>query len=639
MRCLALITASVLAVTATVFAGPGSTTALPTAVGSARGAWSPNRDDQLGALVGEWRGEALVPGSPVYVQARILPTVDAANATDAAGPPTVVLSIPRLGVFATEAKQVEVQDGELVVSHPAAGLVVELRIRPGDPPRATLSFPNGPPQVTALAPTAFDLVPVPELRSAESASRHDGELVIPGGGLLPITVVFAEIDGVEHGLVDIPAQGVQGLVLLPVAIDDASVAREPLAAEPGARCWRLPVPVEATLVVVPDGDSWRGRFAQGPLALDIEFARAADAAVPASRRPQDPMPPLPYDEIEVQIPTPAGHVLAGTLALPPQAAADPVPAVVLVTGSGPQNRDEELMGHRPFRVLADRLARAGIASLRYDDRGIAGSTGEFATATTFEFADDAAAALAFLQRQDGVDPARCGLAGHSEGGAVVAIVAAGMAPLVPETSPAFIVSIAGAGVSGDRVLADQLARIYRASGVDEATIEEIRGLQARVLTAMVADEIDRDELRDAMRALQEAQVAMQGGELDDDMRASLEAAGIAEMSSPWMRRFVRFDPAEAFARVEVPVLAVNGTLDLQVWHDLNLPAIERAVREAGGRVTVVRLEGLNHMLQPATTGGIDEYAAIDLTMDEDAMALIANWILEQPAVAADRSAE
>jgi hypothetical protein len=141
--------------------------------------------------------------------------------------------------------------------------------------------------------------------------------------------------------VDIPAQGVQGLALLPVAIDEALLEREPRAGEPGARCWRLPVPVEATLVVVPAGDSWQGRFAQGPLSLDIEFARAADAAIPASRRPQDPMPPLPYDEIEVEIPTPAGHVLAGTLALPPQAAADPVPAVVLVTGSGKREAVKE----------------------------------------------------------------------------------------------------------------------------------------------------------------------------------------------------------------------------------------------------------------------------------------------------------
>ena len=609
MRGWSLITAIVLVVAGAVFQD---------ALASGHGAVA---SELLDDLRGEWRGEAMVPGSPVYVQARVAGTAES---------PEVVLSIPRLGVFAVEARQVAVAGDELVISHPAAGLVAEVRLRPGEQPQGTLSFPNGPPQVTSIAPVTFDLVAVPELRTAPNASRHDGELVIPGGGRLPITVVLAEIDGVEHGLVDIPAQGIQGLALIPAALDD-SFRDDPLAAASGVRRWRVPVPVEANLIIVPDGDSWRGRFMQGPLALDIAFTRAADAAVLASRRPQDPVPPLPYEEIEVEIPTPGGHVLAGTIALPPEAATAPVPAVVLVTGSGPQNRDEELMGHRPFRVLADRLARAGIASLRYDDRGIAGSTGEFATATTLDLADDAAAALAFLKTQPGIDPARCGAAGHSEGGAVVAIVGAGMAPRFAESSPAFVVSIAGCGVSGARVLADQLARIYRASGVDEPTIEEIRARQARLLAAMTADETDVDELRAAMRALQDAQIALQGGEVDDATRASLEAAGVAEMSSPWMRFFVRFDPAEAFAKVPVPILAINGTLDLQVWHDLNLPAIENAVMAGGGSVKVARLEGLNHLLQPATTGGIDEYGAIDLTMDERAMSLIADWIREQPA--------
>lgn len=596
--------------------------ASPVAVASASTPASVRDEDVVTRLRGEWRADVPLPGG-LAVQVAVDGTVDA---------PSLVLTIPKLGVFAQPPRSVSIEDGRIVARIAAVGLVAEVRLAPGPPAAVTIGFPAGPPQVTGLAPATADLIVVPPIRTSPGASRHDAVLVIPGGGRLPITVVLATVDGVEHGLVDIPAQGIQGLALVPAAVEEIA-GDEPLAAEPGVRRWVLPVPVPADLVLVPRGDSWQGRFRQGPLALEVAFERAADAAVLASRRPQDPVPPLPYAEIEVEIPTPGGHVLAGTIAMPPAAEGETVPAVVLVTGSGPQNRDEELMGHRPFRVLADRLARAGIASLRYDDRGIAGSTGEFAGATSFDLADDAAAAFAFLRTQPGIDPARSGLAGHSEGGAVVAIVAAGMAPALPSVDPAFIVSIAGCGVSGDRVLADQLARIYRAAGVDEVTIERIRERQARVLAAMRSDELDLDDLKEAMRGLQEAQLELQGGDLDESSREALEAAGISEMTSPWMRTFVRFDPADAFSKVRVPVLALNGTLDLQVWHDLNLPAIEEAVRRGGGTVEAVRFDGLNHLLQPATTGGIDEYGVTDITMDEDAMAAIGRWILGVPPLA------
>lgn len=583
-------------------------------------------DSTVERLRGEWRAD--VPALDLALQVAVDGTAER---------PSLVVTAPRLGIIAKPPRTVEVVEDAIVATLPGPGLVAEFRLEIDPVPRVVVSFPAGPPQVTSLPPAGADLVRIPPVRTAPGASRHDATLQIPGGGRLPITIVLATIDGTAHALIDIPAQGIQGLALVPRDLADLD-AEEPLAGEDGARLWRLPMPMPADLLIAPRGDSWQGRFRQGPLALDLDFERAPDATVSSARRPQDPVPPFPYREVEVEVPTPGGHVLAGTVLLPDAESPEGGhPAVVLVTGSGPQNRDEEIMGHRPFRVLADHLARAGIASLRYDDRGIAGSTGEFAGATSFDLADDAAAALAFLQAYPGIDPHRSGIAGHSEGGTVAAIVAAGMAPTAKEASPAFVVSIAGCGVRGDRVLYDQLARIYRASGVDEATIEGIRERQLKVLVSAAADEVDREGLMEALRALQAAQFELQGLEIDDERRASLEAAGMAEMMSPWMQAFIRFDPAEAFAGVDVPVLAVNGTLDLQVWHDLNLPAIEAAVRGGGGSVEIVRFADLNHMLQPAKTGAIEEYGSIDITMAEDAMKTIADWIGARSPVVAPKT--
>jgi pimeloyl-ACP methyl ester carboxylesterase len=391
----------------------------------------------------------------------------------------------------------------------------------------------------------------------------------------------------------------------------------------------MPVPV--SLAISPVDGSWEGTFTQGPTELPVTFSPAEGPAVVADFRPQEPKPPFPYEVIEVVMPSPRGHELHGTLTIPRETGARGVPGVVLVSGSGPQDRDETVLGHRPFLVLADRLTSAGIACLRFDDRGVGASTGDFASAITHDFADDAATALAFLRKTAGVDEARCGLAGHSEGGAVVALVAAGQASTDPAAKPAFLVSIAGCGVDGGRVLEDQLPRIYRASSVDEAVIETISQAQKRLLTVVRGEPIDETALLEAIRGLHSAQEKLQPEPFTDDIRARLEEAAVAQMTSPWMTNFIRFDPATAWREVEVPVLAINGTLDTQVAADINLPAIEEAVRNGGGSIEVARLAGLNHMLQPAITGGPDEYGAIKTTMDEAAMAIIANFILEAPA--------
>ena len=583
---------------------------------------------QADGFEGIWCGEARMAGGTVFVQVELVEGAEA-------GEDTAIVTIPALGALGVEARSIEKEADGLKVEARAPVLSVGVSIGRPEEGRAsaTLDILTGPARLVDLPPATFDVRSIPKVRGLPGASRHDAILALPGNTRLPITIVLGESDGVELAMMDIPAQGLQGIVLLPGSLPIPGPGEEatPLESNPDLRVWRLPVQVEAQLLIRPEGDSWTGAFRQGQFDLPIQFERAAEGAVAERRRPQDPVPPLPYAEVDVEVATPAGHVLAGTLVIP---GTDPdengFPAVVLVTGSGPQNRDEELLGHRPFLVLADRLARMGIASFRYDDRGVGASTGEFSTATGFDLADDVAAALGYLKRAPGVDCDRCGVAGHSEGGLLAAIVAAGMAPSFPEAAPAFVVSIAGTGVDGGAILSDQSARILRAAGADEDVIRDIDAAHRALMDAMRNEEVEPAVIEPLLAELQDRQLALQGVELDEADLAELRQAGMAQMGSPWMRAFIRFDPAIAWRSVRVPALAVNGTLDLQVWHDLNLPAIERAVRGGGGAVEIVRFEGLNHMLQPTTTGSPDEYAIIDTTMDEAAMETLGSWILSTP---------
>lgn len=588
-------------------------------------------------LDGLWYGEARIEGTTIFVQ------VDLREPGD--GGRSAVVTIPLIGSLGAAAQEVRpTPEGVVIaVKSPVLGAEIAMRNPVGASCDATLDFTSGPQRSVDLAPAGFTMRRIPRIRELPGANRHDGILELPGNARLPVTVVFARLEGEDFALIDIPAQGVQGLVLLEsgLPVPDEPVAKGSIESHPEVRAWRLPVQVEALLLLHPEGDSWVGELRQGQFEIPITFERSVAGAAAVARRPQDPVPPLPYAEVEVEIATRGGHVLAATLVIP---GTDPpehgFPAVVLVTGSGPQNRDEELMGHRPFRVLADRLARRGIASLRYDDRGIGGSTGEFTTATCYDFADDAASALRHLQGAPGVDCDRCGLAGHSEGGTVVAMVAAGLAPTAIEADPAFLVSIAGTGVDGGEVMSDQVARIYRAAGVDEKAIASVDEVHRRLMDLVRDDETSDETLGPVVRQLQERQIAVQMQLLDDTsfedlydgQLEALEAAAMSQMRSPWMRTFIRFDPGEAWRRVRVPILAVNGTLDLQVWHDLNLTAIERAVREGGGSVDLVRLDGLNHLLQPTETGSPDEYGIIDITMDEKAMEVIGDWIVGTPRI-------
>jgi len=322
------------------------------------------------------------------------------------------------------------------------------------------------------------------------------------------------------------------------------------------------------------GDSLRGTFSQGvslPLTLTHSPLPTATAAVKA--RPQDPRPPFPYRTEDVSIPSAAGVRLAGTVIMPQ--GTGPFPAVVLVTGSGAQDRDETLLGHHPFLVIADYLARHGIASLRYDDRGYAKSTGNFDAATSADFADDAEAAVRFLRDVSGIARDRVGIVGHSEGGLIGPMVAARTADV------AFLVLLAGPGLRGDSLTPLQLRRIAAAGGEAPAQTEARVAINVRLLRA-VADAKDSADAVPKLAVIKQ-QIVVQPPEAQRTLAAARFDQAVPTLTGPWMRFFLRYDPRPALAKVHVPVLALGGSLDTQVPGKENLAGIDTALLNGGNR--------------------------------------------------------
>jgi pimeloyl-ACP methyl ester carboxylesterase len=369
-------------------------------------------------------------------------------------------------------------------------------------------------------------------------------------------------------------------------------------------------------------DTLRGEWTQGPGTLPLTMVRGADAGM-AVRRPQLPRPPFPYREEQVAVESVPGVRLAGTLTLPQ--GPGPHPAVLLVSGSGPQDRDESLMGHKPFLVLADYLTRRGIAVLRLDDRGTGASTGTFRGATSEDFAHDAAAAVRWLRARPEVADDRVGIVGHSEGGVIAPLVASRTREV------AFIVMLAGPGIPSAELLVMQGALISRAGGDPAREIERTSAFQREMFAAIAAEQDSaalHGRLQEIGRRFQ-ASLTPEERASPDASDATL-AAAINQLVSPWYRWFLRYDPAPALRATRVPVLALNGALDLQVPADENLAAIERELRAGGNRdITVEKLPGLNHLFQTAGTGAPSEYAEIEETFSPAALQRIGDWILQR----------
>jgi pimeloyl-ACP methyl ester carboxylesterase len=370
-----------------------------------------------------------------------------------------------------------------------------------------------------------------------------------------------------------------------------------------------------------DGTQVSGEWNQGvPLPMTFQKVEVAED-LQKRRRPQTPKEPFPYDIRNVSfrsLDEGSDVVLDGTLTLP--RTSKPHTAVVLVSGSGPQDRDETLLQHKPFHVIADHLTRNGIAVLRYDDRGFGRSTGDHAAATTIDFANDAAGAVAFLRSQAEINGSRIGVVGHSEGGIIAPLVA------VDDPELAFIVLLSGSGVPGIEILEKQSTLIGEAEGMSEESIAASNTMRNAVIKAIQKADVDTDMAAIVKSALESARTT-----IPEDQRAQFESddANIAvwqQLATPWMGYFFSYDPATTLEKVQCPVLVLTGDLDLQVWHEQNIPAIEEALQKADVPFRTVVFPKLNHLFQPAKTGAVSEYVEIEITIDPLVLKEITHWI-------------
>ena len=412
--------------------------------------------------------------------------------------------------------------------------------------------------------------------------------------------VTTQPDGTLSATMDSPDQGAYGLRLSDVTFADG-VLKFALRQASGV--------FEGKLNAA--GTEIAGTWTQGS-ALPLVLKKVEKLTRPA--RPQEPKPPFPYRSEHVAIVNAVGQVvLDGTLTVPE--GKGPHPAVVLITGSGAQNRDEEIFGHKPFLVLADHLSRHGVAVLRYDDRGVGKSTGNFASATSEDFAGDAWAAWQTVATRPEIDPKRTGLLGHSEGGLIAPMLAAAH----PEI--AFVVMVGGPGVTGAEIMLKQGEVIARAAGLPAEAVAANAALQKQAFS-ILREETDADRIVERLKAVQ----------VPGPKEAS--EVFVRQFSSPWIRFFTLYDPAPALTRVRCPVLAVNAELDLQVPVDQNLPVIEAALKRGGNKDgTVLRLPGLNHLLQTAKTGLPAEYGQIEETIAPAALDAITAWIRARTGLA------
>ena len=363
-----------------------------------------------------------------------------------------------------------------------------------------------------------------------------------------------------------------------------------------------------------NGQSVEGTWNQRGISLPLTLTRSEGGV--EIKRPQTPEKPYPYKEESVVYENKTdGIKLAGTLTIP--AGSGKFPAVVLITGSGAQDRDETIFGHKPFLVLADFLTRNGIAVLRSDDRGVGGSGGSMREMTSEDLAGDALAGVEFLKNQSQIDVNHIGLIGHSEGG-IIAPIAANRSNDV-----AFIVLWAGMGIPGDQILYKQAELINKAEGVPEAQIEQNHRLQEAIFNVI------RQE-KDSLKTLDSLRIVLSGGKYSQ-LNASQQKAIDQQaegVNSPWFRYFLNYDPYPALTKVKCPVLAMIGEKDLQVPAKENLAAIKKALTEGGNKnFRVLEMKNLNHLFQNCTTGSVSEYGKIEETIAPAAMDTIKNWIL------------
>ncbi len=440
--------------------------------------------------------------------------------------------------------------------------------------------------------------------------QWNGVLKVPGGQL---RVVF-NISETQNGLsstMDSPDQGATGIPTTTTSFEH-SILKITIAA--------ANIEYEGTL---GEDNTIVGTFRQSGHSFPLDLSKGI-VEKEKMNRPQEPQKPYPYHSEELFFENSKANIrLAGTLTLPQKYGI--FPAVILISGSGPQNRDEELLGHKPFLVISDFLTKNGIAVLRFDDRGTALSEGNFKEATSADFATDVESAIAYLKTRKEIDKKRIGLIGHSEGGIIAPMVASGSSDV------AFIVLLAGTGIPGDELLLAQQKLIGKASGISDADVERNELINRKAFDIVKASSSHEQLITDLTRYIEQELKANpldeNPGGMSDEEFVNFQ---VSQVISPWMLYFIRHNPALTLAKVKCPVLALNGEKDLQVPSKINLEAIKSALEKGGNKqVTTIEFPSLNHLFQECETGLPNEYMLIEQTFSPVALAELLKWIKVQ----------
>ncbi len=458
--------------------------------------------------------------------------------------------------------------------------------------------------MTALAnlPCAWSQVPAEVI-----SGNWKGSLVF---GKSRLTVVFRFVSDPDMGLkvlMDSPDQGAEGILVEGVRLEGDSVILESSAVK---GIFRGKYFASDTVI--------SGTWSQSGLSLPLRLQKTGEDL--SLRRPQEPKPPFPYQTEEVTFRNQFGGImLQGSLTIPE--GSGPFPACILVSGSGPQDRDESLLGHKPFLVIADHLSRNGIAVFRYDDRGCGASGGVFESATTLDFATDARAAFDHLRNDSRVIPSRIGFAGHSEGGLIAAIVAG------QNLATAFVILLAGPALPGDALLLQQTRLIAEAMGSDSKQIKEAEKTNREIFSILKKTP---DTAAAAVKIRKILQENLTDAESREAGTAAYIEAQLSQLNAPWFRTFLTLDPVPYLSLIQCPVLALYGSKDLQVPPADNIKALKKALEKANNSDhEIVTLAGLNHLFQTAGTGSPEEYGKIEETISPKVLDIITAWLKQK----------
>ena len=443
------------------------------------------------------------------------------------------------------------------------------------------------------------------LSAQDISGAWHGKLSLPTGSLTIVFHISQTEQDVYVTTLDSPDQGANGIKTQTTSFNDSTLIIQ------------IPVIHASYKGKLNSDNTINGTFTQGmPLPLNLKKGEAS-----RPKRPQEPQPPFPYRSEEVTVRNERDEInLAGTLTLPEKGTK--FPAVVMVTGSGAQNRDEEIMGHKPFFVIADYLTRNGIAVLRCDDRGTAASQGTHATATNEDFATDTEAMVNYLRSRKEINAKKIGIIGHSAGGIIAFIVAK------KDPSIAFVVSLAGAGVRGDSLMLKQVELISKSQGMPDAVWQGMKpSIRNRYAILQQTDKTP-EELQKELYA--DVTKTMSPEQLKDLNTIQQLSAQISSMTSPWYLHFIRYDPAQDLKKLKCPVLALNGEKDIQVDAAMNLTAIQERVTGNGNKnVTVKAYPNLNHLFQTCEKGTLAEYGQLEETINPEVLKDIIEWIRKQ----------